>query len=405
MITSDEAPGVSSARLAVSVRDSMAPEVGRSEGGSNRTSTTNIRNSAMEAPKAQVSASARLIRSGSSSIARPHRIGVGVSPDQQPFPQRHLNRHEDRQERPEQKRQKRRREGEPEVRRQPADRGGALVDRLGPDDGVRPAERQHDPPHRPDEADGRQDRHRNADRPARGGEPAERVVSLGRGDGAPVERDWRGGPPRDGGDYGRDQKDRDVRQHDDHPEGGHDEDQPLFVAPGGALAKSAVKHELDAAGALAFELTAVTTILVLARFLQVLRRSQPAAGSARTGLLAPTAALGLAALVLPWLLWQDWTDPPLDYPLGPLALRDGAWPIALGLAIFAFGFLADPRRARLPAGDIVIFGERTAQDAITASARWLTGGPPVSRSARSQIIHTATAVLAAVEFAETQLLR
>ena len=111
MMTSDEAPGVSAARLAVSVRDSMAPEVGRGEGGSNRTSTTKIRNSAMEAPKAQVRASARLIRSGSSSIARTLRFGVCITSEQQPLANRHLDCHKDREERTEHERQKRCREG------------------------------------------------------------------------------------------------------------------------------------------------------------------------------------------------------------------------------------------------------------------------------------------------------
>jgi hydrogenase-4 component B len=127
---------------------------------------------------------------------------------------------------------------------------------------------------------------------------------------------------------------------------------------GGALAKSAAKDTLGHAAALALELSAITTTLVLARFLHLLRTAEPAADPhPLPPLAAPTLALAAAALLLPWLLWPAWTDLPLTYPIRPGTVIDGAWPIALALAIFALPLRAAPS-LRL---DLVGLAEREAE--------------------------------------------
>lgn len=123
---------------------------------------------------------------------------------------------------------------------------------------------------------------------------------------------------------------------------------------GGGLTKMAAKPGLAAAdalgglGELALTLSAVTTTLVLAWFLQRLSAgtAQSARDDERPGwpIALPTLALGLAALMLPWWLWSGWSSLPPDYPLRLASLWYAAWPVALGLA-FAGAMAATRWRA------------------------------------------------------------
>lgn len=125
---------------------------------------------------------------------------------------------------------------------------------------------------------------------------------------------------------------------------------------GGALAKAAAKPGVGDWAVLALTFSAATTTLILMWFLLRLSRTalpdRPDAPDAR--LWVPTAALGLGALVLPWVLWSGWTDLPAGYPLRPASLWAAFWPVALGLGV-AFALL---RRGRhlptVPQGDIVV---------------------------------------------------
>lgn len=125
---------------------------------------------------------------------------------------------------------------------------------------------------------------------------------------------------------------------------------------GGALAKAAAKPGVGDWAMPALTLSAVTTTLILMWFLLRLSRSalpeRPAAPAAL--LWVPTLALGLGALVLPWMLWSDWTDLSAGYPLRPASLWAAFWPVALGLGL-AFALLWRGRHLpTLPQGDIVV---------------------------------------------------
>ncbi len=105
---------------------------------------------------------------------------------------------------------------------------------------------------------------------------------------------------------------------------------------GGALVKSAAKDGLGAAAALAMTLSGVTTALLLAWFLHLLSKDEkPAHRQPWAALLAGAAALGLAALLLPWALWSAQSGLPAGYPLRPGPILEALWPVLLGLALAA----------------------------------------------------------------------
>ncbi|HSJ77541.1 MAG TPA: complex I subunit 5 family protein [Erythrobacter sp.] len=110
---------------------------------------------------------------------------------------------------------------------------------------------------------------------------------------------------------------------------------------GGGLAKAAAKTVLGPWESLALTLSAATTTLLLGWFWVRLaaspvkeRSATASTGAAPSPLIwAPTAALALAALALPWWLWSEWSGLPGDYPWRLATLWSALWPVALGLAM------------------------------------------------------------------------
>lgn len=101
---------------------------------------------------------------------------------------------------------------------------------------------------------------------------------------------------------------------------------------GGSVAKLAAKSVLEGPAETALTLSAVTTTLVLAWFVAQLARAEKGAGRPTALLALPTLALGLAALVVPWLLGPAWSGLDPHYPLHLSSLWSSAWPVAAGLA-------------------------------------------------------------------------
>lgn len=161
---------------------------------------------------------------------------------------------------------------------------------------------------------------------------------------------------------------------------------------GGSVAKLAVKSGLSGMAETALTLSAVTTTLVLARFLIRLASIEPKGQAARpASLLAlPTLALALAALVLPWLFGPSWTGLKPGYPLQMSSLWSSAWPVAVGLGATALVW------SRLGAPSPLTIGRRTAmflRDWVAALDRLRKAGSVrsahitlVRATARSQVV-------------------
>jgi hydrogenase-4 component B len=157
---------------------------------------------------------------------------------------------------------------------------------------------------------------------------------------------------------------------------------------GGALVKAAAKDGLAATATLALTLSGVTTTLILAWFLHRLASGgKPAPGQNWAALAAGAAALGLAALVVPWLLWSGATGLPADYPLRGSAMIDALWPVLIGLALAAL-VLRRPA-PELPPGDLLTLAPAARPPAHPAPAHDRPAGgarspPPAPPAARAQ---------------------
>lgn len=129
---------------------------------------------------------------------------------------------------------------------------------------------------------------------------------------------------------------------------------------GGALAKLAIKGPLgDGAAATLASLSAIGTMLLILRFLFLLLRHRSQDEAARPGLalVLPFAALALAALVLPWLLFPRLAGQSIAYAIAPEALWAALWPILLAVAIAAGALRLRRQPVQIPLGDIVILAE------------------------------------------------
>ena len=142
----------------------------------------------------------------------------------------------------------------------------------------------------------------------------------------------------------------------------------------GALAKHYLKGLSGSAPwPQAFELVlgvaAVGTTLLMAHFLrQAWRGVHPIPVSRFSDLALPAAALGLAVLLVVWLVL-----PPDDAtPFAPAALAGAAWPVAAGafVAIFALRRTRD-WRFTLPPGDVLV----PIESALRMILRWAPGTP------------------------------
>jgi formate hydrogenlyase subunit 3/multisubunit Na+/H+ antiporter MnhD subunit len=126
---------------------------------------------------------------------------------------------------------------------------------------------------------------------------------------------------------------------------------------GGALAKLAVKDQLgDGAVGVASQLSGAATTALMLVFVMRLARSPAAgrAGASRSRLWS-WAALAVAALLIPWLMFRAVGSP--AEALDPAKLWDTVWPMLIGAAVAAGVWAAGDRLPRIPVGDIVIAEE------------------------------------------------
>jgi formate hydrogenlyase subunit 3/multisubunit Na+/H+ antiporter MnhD subunit len=126
---------------------------------------------------------------------------------------------------------------------------------------------------------------------------------------------------------------------------------------GGALAKLALKDLFGAGAAgLASQLSAAATTALMLVFVMRLARL-PAAErvGASPSRLWSWAALAVAALLLPWLMYPVIGG--VAEAFGPAKLLDAIWPMLVGAVLAAGLWAVENRLPRIPAGDIVVAGE------------------------------------------------
>jgi formate hydrogenlyase subunit 3/multisubunit Na+/H+ antiporter MnhD subunit len=126
---------------------------------------------------------------------------------------------------------------------------------------------------------------------------------------------------------------------------------------GGALAKLAVKDLFgDGAAGVASQLSATATTALMLVFVMRLARL-PAADrvGAPSGRLWSWAALAVAALLIPCLLYAAIGSP--AEALEPAKLWDAIWPMLIGAALAVGLWAVGDRLPRIPAGDIVVAEE------------------------------------------------
>ena len=126
---------------------------------------------------------------------------------------------------------------------------------------------------------------------------------------------------------------------------------------GGALAKLSIKDQFgDGAAGMASQLSAAATTALMLVFVMRLARL-PAADrvGAPSGRLWSWAALAVAALLIPWLMFAA-VGSPVE-ALEPAKLWDAIWPMLIGAALAVGLWAVDDRLPRIPAGDIVVAEE------------------------------------------------
>jgi len=134
----------------------------------------------------------------------------------------------------------------------------------------------------------------------------------------------------------------------------------------GALAKSAIKGPAGEFGATLIGLSALTSGLLLARFLFTL----PAADKAKSlpGLMVvPVVALAAAALALPWSLYAAATGKAPYGTIDFLAVSASAWPLGLAAALVIAALGIGLRAPSLPEGDLLGVVSRVSARAVAAA--------------------------------------
>jgi formate hydrogenlyase subunit 3/multisubunit Na+/H+ antiporter MnhD subunit len=134
----------------------------------------------------------------------------------------------------------------------------------------------------------------------------------------------------------------------------------------GALAKSALKDALDAAGAgpwlIGLSLSSALTTMLLLHAYKLARSQQKGLERAHPAWICAVAA----GVLLPWWLAVRGGSPP---PI-PGVIVDAVWPVALGAVLFALGRSMSQRmQQRVPEGDLAVVLEACARRVIGVSAR------------------------------------
>ncbi len=127
----------------------------------------------------------------------------------------------------------------------------------------------------------------------------------------------------------------------------------------GALAKSAIKVPAGPLGATLIGLSALTSALVLARFLAVIPPARPGASRPPLRLVLPVLALAGAALVLPVVLYPTVAGKAPFAATTLAGLLESAWPLALA-GLLVIGALAlGLKPPLLPEGDLLDLMQRS----------------------------------------------
>ncbi|HSP25424.1 MAG TPA: complex I subunit 5 family protein, partial [Saliniramus sp.] len=145
-----------------------------------------------------------------------------------------------------------------------------------------------------------------------------------------------------------------------------------FPLTGGALAKGEIKGPLDiGVAATLLTLSATGTALLLIRYIVLARRQIADDPHARAEplLAIPFIACAIAALVLPWLIFPEYSGHARSYVLTLATLWGAAWPVALAglIAYAAIRFRLRP--PYVPEGDLAVPLERGATAAVAGSRR------------------------------------
>jgi formate hydrogenlyase subunit 3/multisubunit Na+/H+ antiporter MnhD subunit len=137
---------------------------------------------------------------------------------------------------------------------------------------------------------------------------------------------------------------------------------------GGALAKLALKGLFgDGAAGLASQLSAAaTTALMLMFVLRFVGSPSAALEGEQHRRLWPWAALAVAALLVPWLLFDVVGNPPEAFE--PAKLWGAIWPMLVGTALAAGLWAARDRLPHVPAGDIVFAQEAAFRASLSLGA-------------------------------------
>ena len=125
---------------------------------------------------------------------------------------------------------------------------------------------------------------------------------------------------------------------------------------GGSLAKLAVKDLFGGGAAgVASQLSAAATTALMLIFVMRLARFHRENSAPSSGRLGSWAALAVAALLLPWLIFASIGSPAEAFEAAKL--WDSIWPMLVGAALAGGLWAAGDRLPRIPAGDIVVAEE------------------------------------------------
>ncbi len=128
---------------------------------------------------------------------------------------------------------------------------------------------------------------------------------------------------------------------------------------GGALAKLAIKGTLGdgIVGTLA-TLSAVASTVLMLHFLHRLTADAPqdSQRAASIGFVLPWLVIACAAVTLPWALYSRSTGASWHDALAPKELWAAFWPVLAGGLLSVGLWRWGPRLPRVPAGDVLVFG-------------------------------------------------
>jgi formate hydrogenlyase subunit 3/multisubunit Na+/H+ antiporter MnhD subunit len=136
---------------------------------------------------------------------------------------------------------------------------------------------------------------------------------------------------------------------------------------GGSLAKLALKDQFgDGAAGVASQLSAAATTALMLMFVMRLARLPATDRLGARGRLWSWAALAVAALLLPWLLYAAIGSPAEAFE--PAKLIDAIWPMLVGAALAVGLWAAGDRLPSIPVGDIVVAEEAAFRASLSLGA-------------------------------------